>query len=100
MSHTTRNLVMSNSTAVLFNEHDSRLSFQMSIPRGDPDGNGSLGWRFVWGTPNEKDKLAAVSIMESYEYLLSEHITADEACSRLRSLRRAYREQFHINEAA
>ncbi|WP_297842979.1 hypothetical protein [uncultured Roseibium sp.] len=92
---TTRLLKHKNSTTVLVNEGDNLHEYQMSIPAGDPDGEGSLGWRLNYhGKPLRADVMAAISIMESYEYLLSESITADEAINRLRCLRREYKNQF------
>ena len=82
-------------TTVMVNEGDPNNSYGMSIPAGDPDDNGSLGWRLVYQpSPCREDMHCAVSIMESYEYLLSGNIPASEAINRLRCLRRAYREQF------
>lgn len=92
---TTRLLKHKNSTTVLVNEGDNLHEYQMSIPAGDPDGQGSLGWRLTYhDAPAKADMMAAASIMESYEYLLSDCITANEAINRLRRLRREYKNQF------
>lgn len=93
---TTRLLKHNASATVLVNEGDRRHSYQMTIPAGDPRGEGSLGWRLNYGSeqPQRTDVMAAISIMDSYEYLLSGHITAEEAINRLRCLRREYKNQF------
>lgn len=97
---TTRLLKHNASTTVLVNEGDRNHSYQMTIPAGDPNGDGSLVWRLNYGSepPDRKDVMAAISIMDSYEYLLSDCITANEAINRLRCLRREYRNQFSENK--
>jgi hypothetical protein len=81
-------------TRVLVNDSDREHSYQMSIPAGDPTGDGSLGWRLNYGgEPTLNDLHSAISIMESYEYLLSSGITTAEAINRLRCLRREYQRQ-------
>lgn len=91
--NSTRLLKMRADTEVIVNDEDRMHRYQMSIPAGDPTGDGSLGWRLTYCTPDRRDLMAAVSIMESYEYLLSDSITTAEAINRLRCLRRAYQRQ-------
>jgi hypothetical protein len=86
----TRLIKMSASTAVLINEGDRSQSYQMTIPAIGTDG--SLSWRLNYGgEPSRSDLHAAISIMDSYEYLLSSNITTNEAINRLRCLRREYK---------
>ena len=81
-------------TRVLINEDDENHRYQMSIPSIDIDDNGSLGWRLAHHEhPTLSDIHSAISIMSSYEYLLSSCINMTEATNRLRCLRRAYQHQ-------
>lgn len=90
---TTRLLPMTWDTAVLVNEHDRMHSYQMTIPaRAHPDGT-TLGWLLNYGNPDKSALCSAISVMETYRYLLSADITASEAMNRLRCLRREYQSQ-------
>lgn len=89
----TRRLQLPWDTCVIVNDHDRPRSYQMTIPaRPQADGT-SLMWLLRYGEPDLKQRLSACSIIESYEYLLSEDMTAGEAINRLRCLRREYRTQ-------
>jgi len=61
-------------------------------PRSYEDG--SAGWRLTWGGPEEIDAIryCVASALESYDYLLSDAISAREAVRRLRVLRQARRD--------
>lgn len=60
-------------------------------PRSFEDGG--VGWRLLYGNP-ERVRLAAASLIESYDYLLSGEITQKEAERRLRLLRQVRRATF------
>lgn len=47
---------------------------------------GGVGWRLRYGNPDAVRYIAA-SLVESYDYLISDEITAKEAIRRLRLLR-------------
>ena len=55
----------------------------------DPTADTGLVWIMTWGDP-ESVRYSVASILESYDYLLSGHITHAEATKRLRMLRGAY----------
>lgn len=55
----------------------------MTIPHGE------IVWQLTYGKP-ERVKYQAGSLIESYRYLLSGHITTKEAIRRLRLMRAAY----------
>jgi hypothetical protein len=55
-------------------------------PRSFEDGG--LAWRLTWGDAH-KVRYVAASVIESYDYLLSPHLTMREATDRLRKLRAA-----------
>jgi hypothetical protein len=52
--------------------------------------DGGVGWKLNYGN-TEGVKHAAISLMQSYDYLISSEITMKEATSRLRMLRAARR---------
>jgi len=90
---TTRLIQMTWDTAVLVNEHDRMHSYQMTIPARPQDDDTTLGWVLNYGKPDRRQLHAAISVMESYCYLLSAEITTGEAINRLRCLRREYQSQ-------
>jgi len=51
--------------------------------------DGDIGWRMNYGGAAEQLKHTAISLIASYDYLLSNEITGGEAISRLRLLRAA-----------
>ncbi|HEY9219571.1 MAG TPA: hypothetical protein VIO94_16100 [Phenylobacterium sp.] len=57
----------------------------------DPTADPSVGWTLNWGDP-EVVSITAASVLYSYAYLLSDHITTSEAIRRLRILRQARQE--------
>jgi len=90
----TRLLKMPASTTVIVNDGDPQHSYQMTIPAVENDG--SLSWRLNYGgEPSRSDLHSAISILETFEYLLSSHIPQSEAINRLRCLRREYQQQFN-----
>lgn len=89
----TRLLPMSWDTAVLVNEHDRMHSYQMTIPARAHGDETTLGWVLNYGRPERQHLHSAISIMDSYRYLLSVDITTEEAINRLRCLRREYQSQ-------
>jgi hypothetical protein len=62
----------------------------MTIPNPMSGHHGSVGWHLTWGNVHGV-KQTAVSLIESYKYLLSGSINMTEATSRLRLMRNAYR---------
>ena len=90
---TTRLIPMTWCTAVMVNEHDRRYSYQMTIPARAQDDGTTLDWGMNYGTPDKIQLHAAISIINSYRYLLSAEITTGEAINRLRYLRREYQSQ-------
>ena len=89
----TRLIPMAWDTAVMVNENDRMRSYQMTIPARAHDDGTTLEWLLNYGNPEIKHRLAAISTMESYRYLLSADITTEEAINRLRCLRREYQSQ-------
>lgn len=53
--------------------------------------DGGVGWRLNYGN-HESVRHSAISLIESYEYLISDEITMQEATRRLRMLRAARRD--------
>lgn len=90
---TTRLIPMTWDTAVLVNEGDRQHSYQMTIPARPHEDGTTLGWVLNYGAPNHRHLSAAISIMESYRYLLSAGVTSEEAINRLRRLRKEYQSQ-------
>lgn len=91
---TARQIIGKGATTVLINEASREHSYQMSIPTRDLAGDGNLCWRLIHHQSlDQRDIGCAVSIIESYEYLLSGAIPATEAIERLRCLRREYQRQ-------
>lgn len=90
---TARLIPMAWDTAVMVNERDSMHSYQMTIPARAHEDETTLGWVLNYGSPDRAQLHAAISIMDSYRYLLSANITAEEAINRLRCLRREYQSQ-------
>lgn len=62
----------------------------MTIPNPRSGHHGSIGWHLTWGNV-QGVRLTARCLIESYQYLLSGSINMNEATSRLRLMRKAYR---------
>ena len=90
---TTRQVNLQWDTHIMVNEHDRMQSYSMTIPARPQEDGTSLDWIMRYGKPEQDHIFSALSIMESYEYLLSADITAAEAIQRLRCLRREYQSQ-------
>lgn len=90
---TTRQIVTSWGTYVMVNENDRRRSYQMSIPAKPQADGTTLDWVIRYSNQTREQELCALSIMDSYQYLLSANITTEEAINRLRMLRREYQSQ-------
>ena len=91
---TTRLLKHAGITRILVNDDDPEQRYQMAMPAGEQGDDGSLGWRLAHHSkPSWEDLQAAVSIMSTFEYMLSALIPAEEAINRLRCLRREYQRQ-------
>lgn len=56
----------------------------------DPTADTGIGWTLRYGDP-EVVRYVAAGVLDSYDYLLSDEITATEAIRRLRLLRAARR---------
>ena len=89
----TRLITMAWDTAVLVNETDRMNSYQMTIPALAHEDGTTLCWLLNYGKPDPSQRAAAISVMDSYSYLLSADITTEEAINRLRCLRREYQNQ-------
>jgi hypothetical protein len=59
--------------------------------------DGGVEWRLRYGNPEEVRFIAA-SLISSYDYLLSEHISQKDAERMLRLLRQARRAAFRVRE--
>lgn len=91
---TTRQLNHDWFTTVLINEDDRMHSYQMSIPAKPLEDDTTLGWVMIYGNPDKGQRMAAQSIMSSFEYLLSGSINQTEAINRLRCLRREHKKLY------
>lgn len=90
---TTRQIITAWDTYVIVNEGDRQHSYQMTIPaKPQPDGT-TLDWAIRYTNQTREQELCALSIMGSYQYLLSANISSEEAINRLRMLRREYQSQ-------
>lgn len=65
-------------------------------PRSFNEGN-SVIWRMTWGNPLPI-RHAVASLLESYDYLLSDNITMAEATRRLRLMRQVRRAALSNNQ--
>lgn len=62
-----------------------------TIPNPQSYADGGIGWRLSYGNV-ESIRYMAVSLLDSYDYLLSGNINMKEATRRLRLMRNAYRD--------
>lgn len=91
--NTTRQIVTAWNTYVMVNEADRMHSYQMTIPAKPHLDGTTLGWVIRYTNQTREQELCALSIMDSYQCLLSAAITTEEAINRLRMLRREYQSQ-------
>ena len=63
----------------------------MFIPKIQAEAGG-IEWQMRYGDP-VKCRFISASLLSSYEYLLSQHITTKSAIEKLREMRKAYKEQ-------
>lgn len=73
---------------VTYVEHEGGGRSAIPDPRTYRDGG--ICWRLRYA-PSDASILSAVSVIDAFAHLLDPHITAKDACARLRELRREYK---------